>query len=72
MKTVKVRIAVAVDDKGNWSAFGNSYSTHLEMGSLAKAPIRYVEAQVHWLTAELPVPEPAEVAATVEEAERGK
>lgn len=53
MKTVKVRIAVAVDE-----AHGYAIDT------LIPGEARY------WLTAELPVPEAQEIAATVEEAKR--
>lgn len=58
MKTVKVRIAVAVDPKGRTTVvFAN------------RAPLG---ARIYWVVAELPVPLPVpeaqEIAATVEEA----
>lgn len=65
MSTVKVRIAVAVDSEGQWSAYGDDCET-------PEAAMRHAEARViddrrtFWLTAELPIPEAKEVAANVE------
>ena len=69
MKTVKVRIAVAVDAEGNWAAYGFvGASEKVAMAGVAqRLPWGKAEAS-HWLTAELPVPEAQEIAATVEEA----
>lgn len=48
MKTVKVRIAVAVDVDGDWHlGFAENEARELLSGA----------ARVYWLTAELPVPE---------------
>lgn len=74
MKTVKVRIAVAVDPKGRWCTHGNG---ELEAGLLyPKNHDELLETidldqcgpseALFWLTAELPIPEPVEVAAKTE------
>jgi anti-sigma factor RsiW len=67
-RTVKVRIAVAVDPSGNWNATGdantspaNSMSNAVDFGDIAHGEARY------WITAELPVPVVAEVPGCVEE-----
>ena len=67
MKTVKVRVIVAVDCEGNWSAgahSGENDRTSVYVDNLKEGE-RYF-----WLTAELPVPEDEqlEVAADVESA----
>ena len=70
-RTVKVRVAVAVDSEGWWSARGWLVPGHLSRDG-AEESMRYVveasvgpDSVVHWLTADLPIPEPAEVEATV-------
>ncbi len=67
MTSVKVRIAVAVDNDGDWYAVG---WLDAEEGGSAKG---YAEdelakkaAHYFWVTAELPIPEPVEVEGTVE------
>lgn len=57
MKTVKVRIAVAVDPNGNRIDVADQASEFVDGGQ-----------RVYWRTTELPVPEAQEIAATVEEA----
>jgi len=66
MKTVKVRIAVAVDPEGEVSAAALSpgkpwNDADYILDHLAPGEARYI------FTAELPVPEAQEIAATVEE-----
>ena len=66
MKTVKVRIAVAVDPEGDWDARGESGQQ--DVRTLRALAYNSNLDRVYWLTAELPVPEAQEIAATVEEA----
>lgn len=67
MKTVKVRIAVAVDPSGHWNGYGNADALDTDALDQARQLVGEGEAR-YWLTAELPVPEAQEIAATVEEA----
>lgn len=68
MRTVKVRIAVAVDRDGRWSAYAYSdkdgivKTTHddLFVDDMKDGEARY------FVTAELPVPESVDVEGTVE------
>lgn len=68
-KTVKVRIAVAVGEDGDWYAYGNADASD----DVAKDEAREFlpSAVVHIVTAELPVPEPVEVEAQVEAGDAG-
>lgn len=68
MKTVKVRIAVAVDPEGDWDARGGSGLFSQDRRVLRALAYQENTDAVYWLTAELPVPEAQEIAATVEEA----
>lgn len=68
MKTVKVRIAVAVDSSGNWSASGwkgasDDYAVSDVIDTVGEC------VSLFWVTAELPVPEMPTVAGTVEVAQ---
>lgn len=69
MKTVKVRVAVAVDPAGNWSAYGYgqpgiAHDAHMD---IARDGLRHSANAAHfWITATLLVPEVQEVAASVE------
>ena len=55
-RTVRVRIAVAVDPDGGWSAWGGSgVKDHVSM-SYATDGVGEGEAR-HWVEADLPVPE---------------
>lgn len=69
MATVKVRIAVAVDRKGDWYAYGSTHADDASMMDNAVDCVEEGEAQ-YFLTAELEIPEAisAEVVATVERA----
>lgn len=70
-KTVKVRIAVAVNERGEWEAYG---SGNVEDEALAMANAQdflgnWDTGQMlmgHWITAEVEMPEPKEVAGEVE------
>ena len=71
MRTVKVRIAVAVDPDGRWSAFAYSdkdgivKTTHddLFVDDMKDGEARY------FVTADLPIPETVEIQGTVDEAQ---
>lgn len=64
-KTVTVRIAVAVDPSGAWNAYGGGSLKDKDAMEFAVEVLGDGEARF-WLTAELPVPEIAEVPACVE------
>lgn len=62
MKTVKVRIPVVVDTKGNWNAVGWHIGKAQKDGDLLDAAYTGMDDcpepwQVAWITAEVPVPE---------------
>lgn len=63
-KTVKIRVAVAVDPQGDWHAVGWK-DAHDPMSSAVET-IAPGEAR-YWLTAELPIPEAVEVQAEIED-----
>lgn len=68
-KTVRVRIAVAVDANGNWNSSGASDIDPKYAAAYAAEPDNLSEHfVVHWVCADLPVPEEIEVAGEVEEA----
>jgi len=76
-KTVKVRIAVAVDSGGNWSSAGWGGEDEAELANSASSclPGDASCERLFWLTAELPipeVPEATEIAATVERVEESE
>jgi anti-sigma factor RsiW len=66
-KTVKIRIAVAVDPTGDWNAYGGGSMKDKDAMEFATEVLADGETRF-WLTAELPVPEVAEVVASVEPA----
>ena len=68
MERVKVRIAVAVDEVGNWYGCGGSALEVADSISLAKSGVPIVGPSLFWLEAELPVPCIKTVAANVVEA----
>ncbi len=64
MKPVKIRVAVAVDQSGDWNACGgknlrDQSAMNYAVETLGDGEVRY------WLTAELPVPGTTEIAAGV-------
>lgn len=63
-KTVRVKVAVAVDPTGNWNASGWRDGDDIEKMGTAFDPLEPGEAR-YWLTAELPIPEKVEVVAEV-------
>ena len=66
-KTVKVRIAVAVDPKGHWQASGWRDAGE-EVWDCVLDCVDDGEARF-WITAELPIPESIEVQGKVEKEE---
>lgn len=64
MRTVQVRIAVAVDPSGGWNAYGGGSLKPEDAMGFATEVLDSGEARF-WLTAELPVPEIADVPALV-------
>lgn len=56
MKTVKVRIAVAVDPEGEWNSCGWSKSDDKDCRSIAIEGVAPGEV-LYWLEADLPLPE---------------
>lgn len=75
MKTVQVRIAVVVNEEGEWAASGWGHAEAglgPEEGIVMDAALELLnqgpEERRFWLTAELPLPTTAELTATVEEA----
>lgn len=67
--TVKVRIAVAVDENGDWAAFGTSADSDSNMMCTARedAPGSREWESLFWLEAELPIPEIQTIQAKVSE-----
>ncbi len=71
MKTVKVRIAVAVDPSGRWNASGwltrDGKNAEGEAMDIAIDGVNEGEAK-YWVEAELPIPEPQVFAGNFSEA----
>jgi hypothetical protein len=57
MKTVNVRAAVAVDEEGNWSIWGEKDFDDDEMMSEVFARIDTLHTVVHFIEAEVPLPQ---------------
>ncbi len=53
-KTVRVRIAVGVDPRGHWHAYGDDEESDAEMYEDAT----WDGATIHWVEADVPIPEP--------------
>jgi len=74
MTTIKVRIAVAVDPKGQWNAVGWSTApSDDDMSDLALEGVGEGE-RIYWLTAELDVPArfaPEDIPASVDQNSEG-
>lgn len=66
-KTVRVKIAVAVDKTGDWNAIGGFGQEEKESMKDAMTDLEYGEVH-YWLTADLPIPEETTVEAEVENA----
>ena len=68
-KTVKVKVAVCVDSKGNWSATGwSSAKNPPEFHSCIREDAADDVIADYWLEAELPLPETPIICPTVTEA----
>jgi hypothetical protein len=57
MKTVKVRIAVAVDSDGDWNAFGRSGVSDLHLVGVVKSSVASVTEAHYFVEAELAIPD---------------
>ena len=75
MKTVKVRIPVAVDPQGRWHAYGwdagdgaSGPKTHDELLELTDYDSIGPSEALFWVTAELAIPEVSEVEGEVQQA----
>lgn len=70
-KTVRVRIAVAVDPFGSWGSYGSSDSLSIGEQYMAKqaliANLDRTQARIVFIEAEVPLPEPVTVEAVVVE-----
>lgn len=62
-RTVRVRIACAVEPDGSWFSFGTDNMP--DPMSVAKVAAGQ-HGRAHWITADLPIPEPVEVQGRVE------
>lgn len=68
MKTVKVRIAVAVDSSGEWNAYGGSGGmSDADQMDLCVEPLAQGEAR-YWLEADLVIPKVPTIQAEVQNA----
>jgi hypothetical protein len=71
--TIKVRIAVAVDPQGRWYCYGsgdrekNYIENHDQLLETTTFDTIGPSESLYWLTAELPVPEPQEITAVIED-----
>lgn len=65
MKTVRVRVAVAVDPDGKWCAYGWRELDEGQAFDLCTEDMPHGEAR-YFLVAELPVPDIAEIQAEIE------
>lgn len=70
-KTVKVRIAVVVGNKGEWNSYGwyKDGSDDIEKMNMAIEGAEFDGERRFWLEADLPLPETPTVKAKVQEAE---
>ena len=62
-KTVKVRVAVAVDEDGAWSATGGHDVRPRESAAMAAEDLEPQAVRIFYLTATLPIPDEPEVEA---------
>lgn len=70
VKTIKVRIAVLVDQEGHWTSAGaHNWAGQDAMGGAYECLDPIGGVQEYWLTAELPIPETLEVQATAEKSQ---
>jgi len=66
IKRVKAKIAVAIDENGEWAAVGGNDLTDRDAQGCALDGIAGDTALVHWVTAEIPVPRVLELNGAVE------
>lgn len=66
-KTVRVRVAVAVDDTGDWAASGAKGMDDADAIESAQDCLN-LTAQLSWITTDLPIPVAREIVASVEDA----
>lgn len=67
-KTIKVRIACAVDIDGDWSARGWKNASNSQMTNDVTSDIWHPNGlKVHWIEAEVPVPERTTIKGEVNE-----
>lgn len=67
MKTVRVRIAVAVTESGDWSACGGKGMLDEDCRSAALDGLGDGDIDsVHWIVADVPIPESTQIEGTVE------
>ena len=76
-RMVRIRVAAAVDPQGRWYVYGcgtadgtNHIANHDQLLETSDYDIIGPSEALYWLTAELPVPEPQEVAAATLPQER--
>jgi hypothetical protein len=67
MKTIKVRIACVINERGKWSASGWKTKDQAMMDVAVDMLDEGGNESRFWITAELPIPEVSEVAGRVEE-----
>ena len=72
-KTVKVRIAVVVNEEGAYNAAGwlHGRDRHL-VAAANEEMITSKRTTIHFITAEVPLPQSQEIAGTVEPGKEGK
>lgn len=71
MKTVKVRIAVAVNADGNWNSSGWKKAKDSDAMDLAQEGLQEISSceKVYWVEADIPIPEPEIVQGKVTQAQ---
>lgn len=61
MKTVRVRIAVAVNERGEWHAFGGDFEDDWAMDEAVANVSEDVRVAEHFIEADVPIPEPSTI-----------
>jgi len=60
-RKIKVRIALAIDEKGNWGCAGGSGMSSRDALELATDGCETGFYRIYWITAEVEAPRPVEV-----------